>query len=80
MKYVEVVYMNHYTGDYSSQTYTYATSLPLAVMDKVIVPVTGKGGKTVAKRALVVNDNKPLEDIPEEIVPRLKEIVEYDKE
>lgn len=81
MKYVEVAYMNHKTSDYVfTRPYTYATSLPLAVMDKVLVPVKGKYGKEVTKRAIVINDNKPMSEIPEEIVPRLKEIVEYDKE
>lgn len=58
---------------YAGNAFTYRTSLPLNVGDKVMAPT--KGGD---KRAMVVEVNVPESRVDEHILPLLKEITAYD--
>ena len=58
---------------YAGNAFTYRTSLPLNVGDKVMAPTQGGD-----KRAMVVEINVPESRVDERIMPLLKEITAYD--
>lgn len=76
MKYVGVLYLNEESKMYTGRQYTYMTNLPLQNLDRVICPVGNRGE---LKRACVIDDNMPVELIPENIIPILKSITRYDE-
>lgn len=76
MRYVSVLYLNEEAKTYTGRSYSYATNLPVRKLDRVLCPVGTKGE---IKRACVIDDNVPIEMIPDDIVKILKVITEYDK-
>lgn len=73
MMLVNIRYYKPLHRAYAGNTFTYRTSLPLNVGDKVMAPT--KGGD---KRAMVVEVNVPESRVDEHILPLLKEITAYD--
>lgn len=70
---VNIRYFKPGQNGYAGNPFTYRTSLPLSVGDKVMAPT--KGGD---KRAMVVEVNVPESRVDERIMPLLKEITAYD--
>lgn len=73
MMLVNIRYFKPANNAYAGNAFSYRTSLPLQVGDKVMAPT--KGGD---KRAMVVEINVPESRVDERIMPLLKEITEYD--
>lgn len=72
---VSVLYYNDNLKGYSGRKYTYRTELPLAVFQKVIVPVAD-GSK---KKALVTDVDLPESTVDPAWADKLKNITELDK-
>lgn len=73
--YCGVMYLNEETQTYSGRHYTYKTDLDVKPFDRVIAPV---GAKAEPKRAVVVEVDIAEDEIPEHIIPIIKEIKERD--
>lgn len=70
---VNIRYYKPLRKAYAGNAFTYRTSLPLNVGDKVMAPTQGGD-----KRAMVVEINVPESRVDERIMPLLKEITAYD--
>ena len=70
--FVAVMYYNETAKAYCGRSYTYYTQLlDLQPLDAVLVPV---GERNELKEAVVIDVDIPIETIPTDILPRIKEI------